>query len=415
MDCCPEKSCQSSRDAGMGLKNTGGIKVLFTEAEYKERVRKTKVRMREQGIEVMMSTHPANMNYLTGYDGWSFYVHQCVLVSLDQEEPVWIGRNMDANAAKVTTYLSPDNIRNYADEYVHSPVGKHPIDYVVDVIKEKGWDDKRFGLEMDQFYFTHKTYQILNEKLPSASFADANLLVAMVRQIKSLAEIDMMKKAGKIAEKVMQTGIDELEVGRRECDVAAAISQAQISGTKDIGGDYPAIVPLMPAGKGIDAPHLTWSERRYEKNEPVILELSGCYNRYHAPMARTVYLGEPPQKMVDITKFVVEGLEETLDFIKPGVSCEEVEEKWRNSIAKGELVDASRLGYSFGLNYPPDWGEQTASMRPGDKTVLKENMTFHLIPIIWQEDIGFEMSSAIRITEDGCEEFYNFPRELFNK
>ena len=126
-------------------------------------------------------------------------------------------------------------------------------------------------------------------------------------------------------------------------------------------------------------------------------------------------MGEPPKRMQEITKFVVEGLHETLDFIEPGVTCEAVEEKWRKSIAKGNLVDASRLGYSFGLNYPPDWGEQTASMRPHDKTVLKPNMTFHLIPIIWQDEIGFEMSSAIRITEDGCEEFYDFPHKLFSK
>lgn len=389
--------------------------MLFNESEYKRRVNKTKKRMQDRGIDVMMATHPANMNYLTGYDGWSFYVHQCVLVSLDQEEPVWIGRNMDANAAKVTTYLSKDNIRNYADDYVHSPIGKHPIDFVADVIEEKGWGDKNIGLEMDQFYFTHKTYEILNKRFPNANFIDADLLVAMVRQIKSDPEIEMMKKAGKIAEIVMQTGIDHLEVGKRECDVAAEISKAQIAGTDDIGGDYPAIVPLMPAGDGIDAPHLTWSERKYQKNEPVILELSGCYNRYHAPIARTVYLGEPPKRMQEITDIVVEGLEETLDYIKPGVTCESVEEKWRKSIAKGNLVDASRLGYSFGLNYPPDWGEQTASMRPHDKTVLKPNMTFHLIPIIWQDDIGFEMSSAIRITDDGCEEFYNFPHKLFSK
>ncbi len=389
--------------------------LLFKESEYKERLQKTKKRMEEAGIDVLMATHPANMNYLTGYDGWSFYVHQCVLVSLDQEEPVWIGRGMDGNAAKVTTYLSPENIKSYADEYVHSPVGKHPVDYFVDVIKEKGWADKTFGLEMDQFYFTHRTYQIMEEKLPGASFKDVNMLVAKVRSVKSAQEIAFMKKAGKIAEKVMQVGIDELEVGKRECDVAAEISRAQIKGTEEFGGDYPAIVPLMPAGDGIDAPHLTWSDRRYEEDEAVILELSGCYNRYHAPMARTVYLGEPSQAYKDIAKAVVEGLNETLEFVKPGVTCEAVEEKWRNALAASKLVDASRLGYAFGLNYPPDWGEQVASMRPGDKTVLKENMTFHLIPIIWKDDAGFELSTAIRITEDGCEKFYDFPEKLFVK
>jgi len=389
--------------------------LLFKESEYQERLSRTKARMEEAGIEVLFSCHPANMNYLTGYDGWSFYVHQGVLVALDYDEPIWIGRGMDANAAKVTTYLSEDNIRAYADDYVHSPVGKHPIDYVADVIKEKGWEDKSIGLEMDQFYFTHRTYLVLEKHLPNATFKDANHLVAMVRQIKSKQEIEYMKRAGKIAEKVMQVGVDSVEVGERECDVAADIYHAQISGTKEYGGDYPAIVPLMPAGDGIDAPHLTWTERKYEENEPVILELSGCYNRYHAPMARTVYLGEPPERMIEISKAVIEGLNKTLDYIEPGITCEAVEEKWRDTLSESELVDASRLGYTFGLNYPPDWGEQTASMRPGDKTLLKPNMTFHLIPIIWEDDCGFELSAAIRVTEDGCEKFYDFPEKLFAK
>lgn len=389
--------------------------LLFEESEYKERVRKTKERMKEAGIEVLFVSHPANMNYLTGYDGWSFYVHQGVIVSLDQEEPVWMGREMDANAAKVTTYLQPENILGYADDYVHSPVGKHPMHFIADVIKENGWADKNIGVEMDQFYFTHRSYLELEDRLPNATFKDANFLVATVRRIKSPQEIEFMKRAGKIAEKVMDTAIETVDVGVRECDAAAKIYEAQISGTEEYGGDYPAIVPLMPAGDGIDAPHLTWTDRRYEEDEAVILELSGCYKRYHAPMARTLYLGEPDQEVRDITKSVLEGLNETLEFIEPGVTCEEVEAKWRDALSESELVDASRLGYAFGLNYPPDWGEQTASMRPGDKTVLKENMTFHLIPIIWEDDHGFEMSAAIRITEDGCERLYDFPEKLFVK
>ncbi len=47
----------------------------FDDSEYKERMRKTRESMYRSGIEVLLVTDPANMNYLTGYDGWSFYVH----------------------------------------------------------------------------------------------------------------------------------------------------------------------------------------------------------------------------------------------------------------------------------------------------------------------------------------------------
>jgi Xaa-Pro dipeptidase len=69
----------------------------------------------------------------------------------------------------------------------------------------------------------------------------------------------------------------------------------------------------------------------------------------------------------------------------------------------------------MGLNYPPDWGEHTASLRPGDQTVLAPNMTFHMILGMWMDDYGFECSESLRLTETGCETFADFPRKLFVK
>ena len=83
---------------------------LFQKDEYLERLRNTKTRMDASGMDVLVVADPANMNYLTGYDGWSFYVPQVVVVALDAEEPIWIGRGMDAHGAKHTTFLSEDGI-----------------------------------------------------------------------------------------------------------------------------------------------------------------------------------------------------------------------------------------------------------------------------------------------------------------
>jgi Xaa-Pro dipeptidase len=149
--------------------------------------------------------------------------------------------------------------------------------------------------------------------------------------------------------------------------------------------------------------------------DPVIIELAGCYKRYHAPLARTVILGQPSQKIKDLSNVVIEGLNATLDAIKPGMTCEEVEAVWRSTIEKRGYVKDSRIGYSMGMNYPPDWGEHTASLRKGDKTILEPNMTFHLIPGIWLDQYGVEFSESFRVTEKGCEVFANFPRELYIK
>ena len=270
---------------------------LFQTEEYLERIGNTQKRMTDKGIDVLIVSDPANMNYLTGYDGWSFYVPQAVVVSLNQEHPIWIGRGMDANGARHTTFLSEDNIIGYPDDYVQSTV-KHPMNFMAGEIKHRGWDKKSIGLEMDAYYFSARGFVELQKDLPGANFKDGNLLVSWVRIVKSDREIEYMKQAGKISEKVMRTALDKLAPGVRECDAVAAVYHTQMAGTPEFGGDYPAIVPMMPTGEKTSAPHLTWTDEPYKNEQAVNLELAACRHRYHSPLARTAYLGKnPPDKL----------------------------------------------------------------------------------------------------------------------
>ncbi|MGD8446821.1 MAG: M24 family metallopeptidase [Desulfobacterales bacterium] len=390
-------------------------KLIFSEEEYHQRVRKTKERMDKSGMEILLVTDPANMNYLTGYDGWSFYVHQGVIVSLDAPDPFWFGREQDSNGARITSWLSDDCIHGYPDEFVQSRY-THTMRWLADILRQKGLDKKRFGLEMDGYWFNARMYLTLLEELPDAVLMDGTNLVNWIKTVKSPAEIIYMKQAAQICEKVMQTAVDQIDVGVWEKDTAAKVSAAQIAGTDTFGGSSPAIFPIMPSAERTATAHLTFDpDRQYRKNDVVLLELSGARYRYHAPLSRTVYLGEPPQDLQKTADDVITGLQETLTFIRPGVTAEEVEERWRKAIAHTGLVKPSRVGYSYGLNYPPDWGEHTISLRPGDKTVLQPGMTLHFMPGIWLEAYGFECSEPILVTETGCEKFIEFPQKLFAK
>jgi Xaa-Pro aminopeptidase len=386
---------------------------VFDDEEYERRIVRTRERMAEEGLEALFVSDPANMNYLTGYDGWSFYVHQGVVVTRGRDEPVWVGRGMDANGARATTTLNEESIRPYSDEHVHSPHDLHPMDFLSEVLADLGVDDARIGLEMDAYYFTAKSYTRLRENLPEADFVDTTLLVGWVRAHKSEQELEYMRQAARISETAMEAGIEAMEAGVPEYEAAKAIYAALIDGTDDYGGDYPAIVPLMPSGDHTGTPHLTWSDRRFESGDPVIIELSGCRHRYHAPLARTAFVGDPPTEITETAEIVVEGMEAALDAVEPGVTCERVERAWRETIAEYGVEKADRIGYSMGLGYPPDWGEHTASLRPGDETVLEEDMTFHTIPGLWFDDFGVELSETFRVTSNGAEVLADFPRRLF--
>lgn len=386
----------------------------FRLKEYENRLNKTKASMIEKGIDVLLISDPANMNYLSGYDGWSFYVDQMLIVIIDEAEPIWIGRLMDKNAAKATTWLNDFNIISYPEDYVHS-AQKHPMEFIAQYLIQINQGTRRIGLEMNAHYFTALSYMKLTMSLPNAKFVDGSLLVNYIRILKSEKEITYMKRAAKIAEIGMNTAIASIQEGTRECDVAANIYHDLISGTSEYGGDYPSIVPLLPSGKNTSTPHLTWTDRKYTNNEIVIIELAGCHQRYHAPLARTLSIGKPNKVVLRTSQVIVEGIHAALDVIKPGVTCESIEKAWNDVIAKHDIKKESRIGYSVGLNYPPDWGEQTASIRKGDKTILQPNMTFHLIPGLWFDDYGIEISETVRVTEKGCEVLTNFQRELIIK
>src|SRR5690625_3959513 len=102
--------------------------LTFPISEYQDGVLKTKQRMAENGVDVLLMTDPANMNYLSGYDAWSVYVHQMLVVFIDEEQPYWIGRGQDASAARFTSWLDDNHLFPYADSYVQSTI-KHPMDF----------------------------------------------------------------------------------------------------------------------------------------------------------------------------------------------------------------------------------------------------------------------------------------------
>ena len=386
----------------------------FTIKEYKNRLKKVQSEMQKKGIELLISQDTANINYLTGYDAWSFYYSQCVIVHVNSDEPLCFVRAQDAGGAFITTYLKKENIIIYDEKYIHTwPT--HPYDALVDLIKKKKWDKINIGVEMDAHYFTAYCYEKLKKGLPNAKILDAERLVNWVRVEKSIAEIEYMKKAATISEMAMKTAMETISPDVRQCDAVAEIQRTLFRGTPEYGGEYASIATLLPTGKGTSASHLTASDKKFVNGEATIIELSGTYKRYHAPMARTINLGKPDQKKLDAMKATNEALEEGINASKPGNTANDVAEKFWGVLDKYGIKKESRTGYSIGIGYPPDWGEHTLNIYKGDMTELKPNICYHMIAVMQFGDWGVESSESIRITESGNELLCNFSRDLHVK
>jgi Xaa-Pro dipeptidase len=385
------------------------VKLPFERSEYLTRLEKTKGRMEEAGIEVLLVSNEHNMNYLSGYDGHSAYVPQFLFVAGEDEEPLWVGREMDIGCATNSAFMHRSRIVGYPEGYIGNPE-MNPMAYMADLVRERGWAGKRLGVELGSGEMTPAGYRDLQGFLPESRFVDAGVLVNRVRGVKSAQELTYMRQAGQISDLAMQTAIDTIREGVRQCDAAAAVTAALVRGTDELAGDGSARPPTMATGPRSNSPHLTWTDEPYKPGDATNIELGGSRHRYFCGLSRTVVVGQPDPKVANLAPIVTEGMAVALDKARAGTTCEEVEAAFRAFTTARGALKPSRIGYAIGNGWTEGW----ASLAPGDKTVLAPNMTFHLMLGFWQDDWGYVCSEVFRVTEDGAPEtFSSLERKLF--
>ncbi|MDG1939961.1 MAG: ectoine hydrolase DoeA [Paracoccaceae bacterium] len=384
----------------------------FSLEEFQKRITKTRKKMISTGLNTLIISDPSNMNWLTGYDGWSFYVHQAVILSLDGD-PVWWGRGMDANGAKRTVFMESKNIHGYEDTFVQNPE-KHPMLDLAKLIKDLQLNEGNIGVEMDNYWFSASAFFTLKKEL-DVKFVDVTGLVNWQRAIKSKTEIVYMKQAAKIVEHMHEVVVEKAVVGMPKNELIADVYHASVSGVDGIWGDYPSMVPMAPSGMDATAPHLTWNDQPMKKGESTFFEIAGAFKRYQCPQSRTLFLGTPPQKYLDAEKAVLEGINVGLEQAKPGNQCQDIANAFNQTLNKLGFEKDSRCGYAIGVSYPPDWGERTMSFRDGDTSIMQPGMTFHFMPALWLDDGGLEITEPFVITENGAECLCNTPRKMFVK
>jgi ectoine hydrolase len=394
------------------------VDLPFTRAEYAQRLARVRRAMEAAGVEVLFTCDPANMAWLTGYDGWSFYVHQGVIVG-PSGGPVFWGRGVDANGGLRTCYMEPADIIGYPDHFVMSTV-HHPMDHLAQVIRERGWGGKSLGVEMENYYYSAKAHQVLSKAMADSAIVDATALINWQRAVKSETEILYMRRAARIVERMHARILEVMEPGKRKNEVAAEIYHTGIWGAEhegvSFGGDYASIAPLMPTGKDASAAHLTWNDSVFQKGFGTFFEIAGVYRRYHAPLCRTVFLGAPPKDMLAAEEAVLEGIADGIAAARPGNTAGDVARAFYAVLQKRGIRREGRCGYPIGISYPPDWGERTYSIRPVDTTVLEPGMTFHFMPALWMEGWGLEITEPLLVREGGPAEcLADFPRKLFVK
>ncbi len=384
----------------------------FEPAEFERRVNDVRRRMDEQNLDLLICQDPANMNWLTGFDGWSFYTPQAVLVHIDESVPIWFGRAQDEKSAHITTYLPAEKIIAFSEPLVHHPTN-HPFDELCTLIKECGWEHAKIGVDLDAHTYTARAHRHLVDGLPNASIQDNRELVNWARLVKSPAELVYMREAGALTTRVMNGALERIAPGVPQHEVIAGVYHTQIYGGPDMYGDYTSLCPLIQVAEGTSTPHLTWTDAPLPDEGLVVMELGSARRHYHAPLTRTAHIGPPPREIEKLANVIVEGGDLALEKARPGATCADVEATWKSVLKRNGYDKESRVGYSIGIGFPPDWGERTASLRPGDETVLEVGICFHFQSGVWLENYGAAVSESFVVGPNGGERLCDVSRKLF--
>lgn len=379
---------------------------VFPRTEYLRRLTAVKAEMVKREVEVLVVTFDRSINYLTGYTARSAYVPQALVISVHEEEPTLILRLMDVPAGIHLTFLERNKIVGYPESLVGNPE-KDGYDAVMDFLQEASLANRGVGLEMGQL--PARAAETFKRRLPEARFVDCTHVVTWIRVIKSDLEIALMKEAAAIADAGMMRAADVIRPGVHEADAVAEILSTLARGANGKRGTGIANI-FMCSSPRTGTSHIIWSDDIFRQGSQINLELGGVRHTYTAAVMRTFSIGKPSDRLRRLHEAEVAGLEAALDKVRPGATCSDVAEAFNRTIGKSGFQKESRCGYGIGI----DWNEAITSLKEGDMTVLKPNMTFHLMLGNWiDEDFGYVLSETFRVTDSGADVLTQVPRQIF--
>lgn len=379
---------------------------VFPRTEYLRRLAAVKAEMVKREVEALVVTFDRSINYLTGYTARSAYVPQALVISVHEEEPTLILRLMDVPAGIHLTFLERNQIIGYPESLVGNPE-KDGYDAVIDFLHEAKLTSRGIGLEMGQL--PARAAENFKKRLPGAKFVDCTHVVTWIRVIKSDLEIALMKEAAAIADAGMMRAADVIRPGVHEADAVAEILSTLARGANGKRGTGIANI-FMCSSPRTGTSHIIWSDDIFRQGSQVNLELGGVRHTYTAAVMRTFSIGKPSDRLRRLHEAEVAGLDAALDKVRPGATCSDVAEAFNRTIGKLGFQKESRCGYGIGI----DWNEAVTSLKEGDMTVLRPNMTFHLMLGNWiDEDFGYVLSETFRVTDSGADVLTQVPRQIF--
>ena len=379
----------------------------FSEAELADRRARTCAAMADAGLDGLLCFRQESMFWLTGYDTFGYVFFQCLYLGADGTMTL-LTRAPDLRQAQQTSVI--EDIRIWVDL-----PDAGPAEQLRAILDEHGCRGKRLGVEWEAYGLTANNGRAVEAAMDGfCALDDASRLVSRLRLVKSPAEMGHVRRAAALADAAWGEAVAHAEPGAFEGDILAAMQGAVFRG----GGDYPGNEFISGSGPQALLCRYFTGRRHLDAQDQLTLEFAGVYRRYHACLMRTLCIGAPPARQVEMHKVAVEALDAAREALRPGRPVGDVFD------AHARVIDAAGMqahrlnacGYSLGATFAPIWMDWPMFFH-GNAVEAAPGMVFFIHIIIFDSDAGLAMTTGqtVAVTGTGCEALTGAPLDLVVK
>ena len=378
--------------------NKNKVERGFSTQEFEERLIKAQDIMQQYKLDGLLLTTPQNIRYFTGYDSqfWESPTRPWFVVVPASGKPIGIVPEIGESEFKKTwledikTWPSP----RPEDEGIS--MLKSTID---DLKKTYGQIGAEFGKEMAIRMPVRDLFKL--KEIVKTNIVDGSDAIWDMRMIKTNAEIERIKHICSIASDAYYDLPTKLNIGDTERE---AVNKLKIDILKR-GADN---VPFMPgiSGKGgVSQIVCGPSDRIIENGDILFIDTGSTFDGYFCDFDRNFAFGSTTSEVEKVYEILWHATDAGINAAKPGASTFDIFNAMNKIISDGNAVgnNVGRLGHGLGLQLtePP-------SHRPGDNTLIKENMVLTIEPgmeyaqgkmIVHEENVVIRKDGAELITK----------------
>lgn len=282
------------------------------------------------------------------------------------------------------------------------------VQHTKTIFEEVADQTAKMGIKMLGFEKESVTYGIyeLIKKLVKDELVPVTGLVEKIRLIKTEQEINIIKAACEIADNAFTHILGFIEPGKTELEVSNELEFFM----RKQGAASSSFDTIVASGLRSALPHGVATDKIIEKGDFVTLDFGALYNGYISDITRTIAVGQPSEKLVEMYYTVLESQALALEKVGPGmtgIEADAVARDYLKSKGYGEAFGHS-TGHGIGLEVHEGPGLSFRS-----KTVLEPNMVVTIEPGVYIPGVGgVRIEDDIIITQTGNELITHSKKDL---